>query len=380
MGMTFGLPHTVILDDGELAEIRTMLGEAGIPFVDEIPEGRTPERAIPLLVTTPRRARALTDSVEGAGLPPNYLHLVVSEAEDASTGDLLVGVPCDFVIQRPIDPDVLRLLTQRAGYEGPERRRMLRVAIGAAIELQVDGETCAAQLAQLSIGGCGLVVSEEIDEDALLSIDFPRALTEPRELSLQGHVLSVREIPGSGGKNYDISVTFDPIPLTDRVTLRSVMAGQPIDFRPRPSLRVDPGPPAVAAYSPRRRRSVVPVSGDRRKRPRRIYNRQILGGTEGIARVLIGRDISTRGMRVERGALFELGHEIKLAIYGGMGVSPVLLKAVVERDDGDAGWFLQFAELSEAVESDLTELLESLPPIGTADGAGSILTEVLESE
>jgi len=377
--MGFGLPHTVILDDGELAELRSMLSEAGISYRDAIPEGKGGPRAIPLLVTTPGRARALLQSSNGGDFPSSYLHLVVSDAEEAATQELLVGVPCDFVIQRPIDPDVLRLLTQRAGYEGPERRCMLRVAIGASVELRVDDRAYEAQLAQLSIGGCGVVMSDAPEEGAAVTLEFPRTLTDPRRLSLSGRVLAVREEEGAGVKPCDVSIGFDPIGLSDRVTLRAVMAGQPVEFRPRPTPRIEPEQPAAAARAPRRRRSVIPIGGDRRTRPRRLFNRQILGGSEGIARVLIGSDISTRGMRVERGARFELGEELKLAIYGGLGVSPVLLQAVVERDDGDAGWFLRFAQLSEAVEADLDKLLDSLPPVDVAEGAGSILTEVLES-
>jgi hypothetical protein len=378
--MGFGLPHTVILDDGELAELRSMLSEAGIPFRDTIPEGKRGPRAIPLLVTTPVRACDLLQERSGEGFPASYLHLVVSDVAETTARELLAGVPCDFVIQRPIDPDVLRLLTQRAGYEGPERRRMLRVAIGTSVELRVDDRAHEAELAQLSIGGCGVVMTDAPEEGAAVTLEFPRALTEPRRLSLSGRVLTVREEENADGKPCDVSIAFDPIGLTDRVTLRAVMAGRRVEFRPRPKSQVEPGRPASAARAPRRRRAVMPVGGDRRKLPRRIFNREILGGNEGIARVLIGSDISTRGMRIERGARFALGDVLKLAIYGGPGMSPVLLEAVVERDDDAAGWFLRFAPLGEAVEADLEKLLDSLPLLGIPEGAGSILTEVLEAD
>jgi hypothetical protein len=157
------------------------------------------------------------------------------------------------------------------------------------------------------------------------------------------------------------------------------MAGQPIDFRPKAWLMATPGPPAAAPRAPRRRRSVIPAGGDRRTETRRLFNRQILGGNEGIARVLIGRDLSTRGLRVEREAAFALGDELKLALYGGVGSSPVMLKAVVERDDGELGWYLQFEALTPAVAKDIEKLLESLVPVDLPERAGRVLTEVLES-
>jgi hypothetical protein len=141
----------------------------------------------------------------------------------------------------------------------------------------------------------------------------------------------------------------------------------------------DPGPPAAALRAPRRRRSVIPASGERRGETRRLFNRQILGGNEGIARILIGRDLSAQGLRVEREAAFTLGDELKLALYGGVGSSPVMLKAVVERDDGELGWYLQFEALTPTVAKDIQKLLDSLVPVDPPEGAGRVLTEVLES-
>jgi hypothetical protein len=84
-------------------------------------------------------------------------------------------------------------------------------------------------------------------------------------------------------------------------------------------------------------------------------------------------------MRVEREATFALGDELKLAVYGGVGSSPVMLKAVVERDDGEQGWYLRFEALAPAVAKDIGKLLDSLVPIDPPEGAGRVLTEVLES-
>ena len=82
---------------------------------------------------------------------------------------------------------------------------------------------------------------------------------------------------------------------------------------------------------------------------------------------------------MEREATFTLGDELKLALYGGVGSNPVMLKAVVERDDGEQGWYLSFEALTPAVEKDLEKLLESLVPVDLPEGAGRVLTEVLES-
>jgi hypothetical protein len=377
--MAFECPHAVILDDGELDDVRLMLAELGVPFADNAPAGGEPERAVPLLISTPARARAHMAGENGCHIPPHYLHIVIWIGGAPYSSDALEDIPCDFVVQRPIEPAVLRLLTQRAGYGGPERRRMLRVAIGTPVGLLVDEQRGGAMLAQLSVGGCGLITDDPPDDGSSVTIEFPPELTEPRELRLRGRVLSVREAVQADKTRYDVSVAFEEVALGDRVTLRAVMAGQPIDFRPKAWLMTTPGPPAPAPRAPRRRRSVLPAGSDRRAETRRLFNRQILGGNEGIARILIGRDLSTWGLRVEREAAFELGDELKLALYGGVGASPVMLKAVVERDDGELGWYLRFEAPTPAVARDIEKLLESLVPVDMPGGAGHVLTEVLES-
>jgi hypothetical protein len=377
--MAFECPHAVILDDGELDDVRLMLAELGVPYADNAPAGGEPERAVPLLISTPARARAHVAGEGGCHIPPHYLHIVIWVGDAPDGSDTLDDIPCDFVVQRPIEPAVLRLLTQRAGYGGPERRRMLRVAIGTPIGLWVGEQRNEAMLAQLSVGGCGLVTDEPPEESSPVAIEFPRDLTAPRELRLRGRVLSARAAIQAEKTRYDVSVAFEAVELSDRVTLRAVMAGQPIDFRPKAWLMTTPGPPAPAPRAPRRRRSVLPASGERRAETRRLFNRQILGGNEGIARILIGRDLSKQGLRVEREAAFSVGDELKLALYGGVGSSPVMLKAVVERDDGELGWYLHFEALTPAVAKDIEKLLDSLVPVDPPEGAGRVLTEVLES-
>jgi hypothetical protein len=375
--MAFECPHAVILDDGELDDIRLMLAELGVPYADAAPTGRKLERAVPLLISTPARARAHFTGENDRGLPPHYLHLVVWLEDDPDTGKRLADIPCDFVVQRPIEPSVLHLLTLRAGYKGPERRCMLRVAIGTPVGLWVGEQRSQALLAQLSAGGCGLVSDDPPEEGSAVAIEFPRELTAPRELRLRGRVLSARPAIQAEATRYDVSVAFESLDLCDRVTLRAVMAGQPIDFRPKARPLADPGPSAPRA--PRRRRSVIPAGADRHSQTRRLFNRQILGGNEGIARILIGCDLSKWGLRVEREAMFELGDELKLALYGGVGDSPVMLKAVVERDDGELGWYLRFEALTPAVAGDIEKLLDSLVPVDLPEGAGRVLTEVLAS-
>lgn len=346
------LPHALVLDDGELPDVRATLAAIGVRFADAV-EGDG-EREIPLLVTTAARAKTLLTT--GPAAPRHHLHLVVAGPDDGP----LVGVPCDFAIRRPVAAALLRLLAERAGYEGPERRRALRVAIGAPVAVRVGESVRDAILAQVSASGCGLVASRPFDSNARLVIQVPAELTAPRSLELAGRVLGARRTTTADGETWDVSVAFDTLPLGDRVTLRALMAGQPIDFRPRGHAGFDEaGPTGRRRLSLRRRR---------------------LGGARGGSRVVIGRGLSPRGLRVERDPLLQDGDEILLTLHGGAEAEPVTLPAAVRADAGATHWFLAFEELEPDTAAALTRLRESVASFsgeaGAVDPPGCLVAEI----
>lgn len=345
--MPADLPHALLLDDGELGDVRAALASIGVRWSDAVEDA--PARAVPLLVTTPARARALW---ERGPAPRHHLHLVVTDPGDGP----LVGVPCDFAVQRPVAPAVLRLLAERAGYEGPERRRTLRVAIGAAVEVQCGEATREAILAQVSANGCGLVATGPFEPGARLSIRVPHDLTAPRRLALRGRVLGSRRTTTADGETWDVSVGFDPLPLGDRVTLRALMAGQPVDFRPRGDAGLDEAGPT--GRPPRRRR---------------------LGSAGSGSRVVIARGLSPRGLRVERDPALREGDEVLLTLHGGGNALPVTLSAAVHGDGEGSHWFLAFAELEPGTDAALARLRESVSGMASDDAAempGFLLAEI----
>ena len=344
--MAADLPHALVLDDGELGDVRDTLAAIGVRWSDAVADSA---REVPLLVTTAARAKAL---VETGPAPRHHLHLVVTDPQDGP----LVGVPCDFAVQRPVAATVLRLLAERAGYEGPERRRTLRVAIGAAVEVMLGDETCEAILAQVSASGCGLVAGAPLEPGSRIALRVPPELTSPRQLTLRGRVLGARRTTTADGETWDVSVGFDPLALPDRVTLRALMAGQPVDFRPRGGVGPDEAGPT--GRPPRRRR---------------------LGSAASGSRVVIARDLSARGLRVERDPLLREGDEVTVTLHGGGDALPVSLPASVRIGGGGTHWFLAFAELAPDTQAALAKLRESVAGLGAADGAeapGFLLAEL----
>jgi hypothetical protein len=103
----------------------------------------------------------------------------------------------------------------------------------------------------------------------------------------------------------------------------------------------------------------------------------------GAARILIGRDLSSGGMRVAPCANLKVGDALKLVIYGPAGRPPLVIRALVSRDDGDDGCVLQFENVAPKTVAELSEWMTLLPTFhGSTPGAttamNSIVSEVVE--
>jgi hypothetical protein len=86
----------------------------------------------------------------------------------------------------------------------------------------------------------------------------------------------------------------------------------------------------------------------------------LLGGGEfGI----LGRDLSIAGMRSEPLPEFPVGTELELAIYGPSGAEPVLVQAVVSRDDGPLGTVFRFESLASGDGPRLESIISRKPEI-----------------
>jgi hypothetical protein len=102
----------------------------------------------------------------------------------------------------------------------------------------------------------------------------------------------------------------------------------------------------------------------------------------GRSWVLMGRDLSANGMRVERAPNLQLDDCFTLALYGPARHEPFLVNARIERDDGDDGFGLRFVDVSSELAGELEKLVACLPDIeslehGEAGGLGAVISEIL---
>jgi hypothetical protein len=123
---------------------------------------------------------------------------------------------------------------------------------------------------------------------------------------------------------------------------------------------------------------------ERRGSPRRAYVQHVIAlGTEA-GRVLVGRDISLGGMRVDPHPDLRVGDALRIGLHLRAREKPLVLDARVARNDGAEGFVLQFRSLSAEAEGYLRSMVNFLPilavrPPGEED-RGVILSEILDSD
>ena len=362
----------LVVDDGELQEIREMLAGLGLAYAEA--QG-TDTAAIPpglsLLVTNARHA---LDSA--AAQHRSFIHLVVYDDLSATVHKALHRSGCDLVLQRPVNPHAFRLLAAQALYEGPERRSGRRVVLSAPVELRAGGQTRSATLVQLSLRGCGLSTQEAVKIGSEIQLTFPPELTGGAPLRAEGPVLSVRKLERGSGP-HEVGMAFRLMGVAGRRVVNDIMLrhGSGAELRPRRAASPAAAPAAASAKSG--------AKDERRATPRKSFTRRVLAAGAGISHMLIGRDLSAGGIRVRPEPDLELGDEIRLAVYGRPGQPAIMLKAVVTRDEGDEGLVLRFHDVPASIAARLEQIVAELPtppaegPAASPAQPGVVVTEIL---
>ena len=98
--------------------------------------------------------------------------------------------------------------------------------------------------------------------------------------------------------------------------------------------------------------------------------------------MLIGRDLSAGGMRVDRQKELAVGARCASRSTTRARETPVVVMARVARDDGERGVALSFEELAPEVAEQLEQLVAGLPPVeclqdGETGAIGTVVSEIL---
>jgi hypothetical protein len=315
-------------------------------------------------------------------------------------------------VRRPVHPEALRLLLLRCLYAGEERRGEERVPMGIEVSFRTGLLPRRATMVDLSSRGCRLLSSYALEPGRRVCVQVPDRARDP--LLVRGQVLriSLDENLGPGGP-YSAAVAFDELPEADRQRLGSVLAQRavgsatlvgeagdalllPPEARAEDLRRVELAVDVRVAPAPELARAVSiavedesdfddDASGpERRRSPRGVYSRRVPAFGERAMRVLVARDLSVGGMRVEHLTGLGVGDRLHLAIYGAAAGDPTLVWATVARDDGGEGIALVFDDVASDAAERIEKVLVDLPAIESlhddeARAMGTVMTEILEA-
>lgn len=376
-------PAVLVLDDGELDDILLMLHEMEIPFArirgGAIVAGTQPPRD--LLIATPRRIDAVQVAVGGAIDPP--IRVMVVNEDSTALRSQLRRSGFDYLVRRPVHAEALRLMLLHCCYKGEERRHEPRVAVGVEISFRAGMLARDATLVDLSSRGCRLLAEHRVELGKRVTVQLPEALDDGGELlELPARIVHVAEADTGGASAFWLGCAFDRLDEPARQAIALIIEDH---ARGPATLRSGANAPAPRAKSlaPAEERAIS--VDDRRSERRGAYSQTIPAFGERALRVLVGRDLSAGGMRVERHSDLWLGDHLQLAIYGDAGEEPMLVWGRVERSDGDESLVIRFDPLDETTQARLERLVSNLPAVeslqeGEAEALGTVLGEILLTE
>jgi len=318
-----------------------------------------------------------------------------------------------LLVRRGAHPDVWRLLVERAMFDGDDRREDERMPVGANVSFTSTDENGAthrgsardrATLVDISNRGCRLRAPCWLAPGSRLSLEIP--LPEPQKgtLRVSGRLVrSSMDASSDGEESYSAGMLFDEdMPLLAREHLGRLLNDLSIgpgllttadpDSLPEcespliPGLTLDaetdPALPSGLEVALRRDASET----SRRLTPRGGFAGRVLAHSDEQSgakpHVLMGRDLSAGGMRIEPCEGVAAGDQLELAIYGPGEPHPFLVRATVARDDGDDGLALRFLDVDAGVAKSLEKLVACLPDIesledGERGGLGAVISEIL---
>jgi c-di-GMP-binding flagellar brake protein YcgR len=314
------------------------------------------------------------------GSIPRATWIVFVSDETPAQKSSLQSAGFDFLIRGPVHPAALRVLLLRALFRGSDARRAPRVACGHPVSYKTGLWRQKATLIDLSPRGCRLLVAKPVKEKCEITIQIAKELAGGRVLELAGHVVRVAPAERECGRDGEtiVGVRFAPVEGEARTRLRAVLAERVLGPAILPTaLAAAARPEPAAAREPAPERPT-------RVHKRALYGKKITAMDGNDAYMLMCRDLSAGGMRIEPVEGLAVGSRLDLAIQLSAREEPFLVDASVVRDDAELGLALRFDWIAPESQARLQELLAKLPSIEALQDdtsrQGTILAQRLPHE
>lgn len=400
-------PALLLLHDGELTEISTALEPLGLEHVDRhgAPSESDCKQRWDVVIASSKRMLELETQL----VHPPSTRIAVVDGDSRTLRNMLRRAGSHLLVRRPVHPEALRLLVLHSIYRGPEKREATRVSVGAAARFRVGWRRRSAILSELSSGGCRLLAAAGTHgarPGRRITVQLPAEVCAGQSISVKGEVVRLARTDTGADA---IAVAFVGMRSAVQSRIATVVAAHRegpaiLDHEAAtalPPLAVKTETPAPEAAIAAETSTEGPAdteetqsepgqphetrkldAGERRVASRRSLSRRIIALGEHAARVLIGRDLSVGGMRVEPTPGVKVGDSLQIALHVRAGGRPLVLNATVARDDGEAGIVLVFVDVDEASRAYLEEMVGVLPTItdGERDDSGLVVSELLEQQ
>lgn len=386
------IPRVLLLDDGELDDLAVLLEKLELEYTrlrgGEILSDVSPP--LDLVVATPRRSSSVLKRSPDGARPGGPMRVIVTEEDSNSMRQMLRQAGYQLLVRRPTHPEIWRLLIQRATYQGDERRGDTRLPAGSDIQIEATGEEHLALLLDISPRGCRLSSREPLSPGSVVTVSIPCSPADGMAIEISGEVVRCDASRGKG-EGFIAALIF--VSLAEEIQLRltrllAAMAALPGSFSTAANAvtALPPGPDEEAGPKATSDSVVsnleVCVREERREQPRGVYPQSVLAEGGGHTGVLMGRDLSAGGMRVERLPDLHEGARFTLAIYCPASADPLRLNAVVCRDDGREDLALRFENVPKETARELEKLVAALPDVESlerseSESMGTVLTEIV---
>lgn len=401
----------MLLDDGELTDVAALLDEMNIEYVRPGP-GEGSEVSMPpldLLITTAAHADRVQRGSPTGARPGRPFRIIATDEKSDSLHQRLHELGFHLKVTLPGHREVWDLLIRRALYPGEERRSEERIAVGAsvslALEMNARGRT-RARLMDISNRGCRILTPDRMTLGRNLSVILPSEVSGGLSLRLDGKVVRVAKATHSEG--HFAGILWDE-EMSDflRIRLSSLLNEWSLGPPEEMTSPLERDMPVLPAFSSKELDGLVlddetdpPIAvpqavegttqarnlvagGDRRRETRRPYLTPVPSHRCGRGKVLMARNLSALGMKIEPMPHLDLGQHIELVLHGPGLIEPLHLSAQVARDDGTEGLVLAFQAMSPEQVHRVNRLVDALPLVESLESGpqrlqGAILAELVD--
>ena len=390
MGTSFPV---LLIDDGELDDIRDLLNGERIDFAhlrgSAVPNPLDPPTD--LFITNARHADLVQPWPVAGKAERRPLRVAIVDEDSRELRRRLRELGFFYLVRRPIHPHALRLMLLGMLYRGEEKRAEPRVPIGYEVQVRSRLRRRDAWLADLSRGGCSILADRPMNAGASLTVVLPGSLDDSVvDLALPGKVLRSQRLAKKAGSSYQIAIRFSPLGPVEFDRLENALSAallqekeeEAIFSEQLPSSSVDDDLFEDEEDLP----TLIPEPYERREERRGQYSKRVIASVrDAMHRILIGRDLSASGMRIEHHEDLAIGDRLRVAIYDASRATPMVVEAVVDRDDGPGGLVLRFDGIDAMMGQQLESLVASLPPVecltdGETGAMGTVVSEILRDD